>query len=298
MKIVIIGAGYSGRAFAERMRGRAERIAGTTRSERNLDALRSSGIEPLLFDGVALPESTAAHLTQATHLVVSVAPGETGDPALAAAGDVLRAMPHLAWIGYLSTVGVYGDHDGAWVDEDADCRPTSRRSRARLEAEQAWQAFGDRKDVPVAILRLSGIYGPGRNAFVNLRDGKARRVIREGQVFNRIHVDDIAAALDHLASRNAGGIYNVSDSEPSPPQDVVSFAAETMGVPPPPEVAFEDADFSPMARSFWGENKRVSNARLIGEGFVFGYPDYRTALTRMWRDNTWQGRAGDAVTEG
>ena len=286
--IFIFGAGYSARAFADAGNGRAGRIFGTTRSPAKADAIRRSGVSPLVFDGGLGPEAWAA-LREATHLVISIAPGEAGDPALAALGDLRQASPRLEWIGYLSTVGVYGDHQGAWIDEAAECRPTSRRSMERVEAEKAWMSAGRAAGVPVAVLRLSGIYGPGRNAFVNLEAGTAKRLVKPGQVFNRIHVDDIAGALWMLAGKRQGGIFNVSDDEPSPPQDVVAYAAELMGVPPPPEEPFETAELSPMARSFYGEVKRVSNSAIKKAGYRFQFPDYRIALDAMWRNGNWRG---------
>lgn len=292
-RILIFGAGYSGRAFA-RTRRDGEHILGTTRSPDNFPALRAAGIEPLLFDGSAVSPVLAGAIGEATHVVVSAAPGDHGDPVLAACGDALRrSAPDLAWIGYLSTVGVYGDHDGAWVDEEAECRPTSRRSVARVSAEREWEVFGRERGVPVAILRLSGIYGPGRNAFVNLSAGTARRLVKPGQVFNRIHVADIAGALRHLADGNIGGIFNVTDDLPAPPQDVVAHAAGIMGVAPPPEIAFDTAELSPMQRSFYAENKRVSNAAIKKSGYRFHYPDYRAALAALWRDGNWEGDADD-----
>lgn len=297
MRIFIFGAGYSGRAFARRMAGRAEWIAGTTRSEGKLDALSRDGMRPVLFDGAAPSPEAQALLAGTTHLVLSAGPQNGEDPVLAAAREpILAAMPALEWIGYLSTVGVYGDHDGAWVTEDGECRPSAQRSTERLKAEAGWLDLGRERGVPVAVLRLSGIYGPGRNALVNLAGGTAKRVIREGQVFNRIHVADIAAALEHLGTRGLGGIYNVTDDRPCPPQDVITFAASLMGVAPPPEVPFEEAALSPMALSFWGENKRVSNAKIRQTGFDFGYPDYETALTRMWREDDWRGEPDEIRT--
>ncbi len=168
----------------------------------------------------------------------------------------------------------------------------SRRSKLRVDAEQAWQALADEIGKPLAILRLSGIYGPGRNAFVNLEYGTAKRLIKPGQVFNRIHAADIAGALWHLAGRNLGGVFNVTDDEPAPPQDVVAYAAELMGVEPPPEIPFETAQLSPMARSFYGENKRVSNKKLKETGYAFRFPNYRVALSAMWNDRTWRGVGG------
>jgi nucleoside-diphosphate-sugar epimerase len=201
-------------------------------------------------------------------------------------------MPALRWIGYLSTVGVYGNHQGAWVDEETECRPVSKRAVARVAAEQSWLAAGGEAGVPVAILRLAGIYGPGRNALVNLERGTARRIVRPGQFFNRIHVDDIAGAVHHLATREIGGVFNVCDDEPGPPQDVIAFAASLMGVEPPREIPFEQAQMTPMARSFWSDNKRVSNRRLKQAGYAFRFPDHRLALASMWRDGSWRGEAG------
>lgn len=285
-RIFIFGAGYSGKAFARADAGSAA-IVGTTRSPEKFDALRQAGIEPLLFDG-SLSADVAAHLGTTTHLVNSVAPGEAGDPVLdAVRAAILHDMPALRWIGYLSTVGVYGDHGGAWVDETSACRPVSNRSRLRVEAERQWLEVGREAGLPVAVLRLSGIYGPGRNAFVNLRDGTARRLIKPGQVFNRIHVEDIAGALWHLAGRAQGGIFNVTDDLPAPPQDVVAYAASLMGLEPPPEIPFESARLSPMARSFYGENKRVANAAIRQSGYGFRFPDYRAALGAMWTAGDW-----------
>src|SRR5690606_15025746 len=198
------------------------------------------------------------------------------DPVLRVAREtILSGMPKLRWIGYLSTVGVYGDHFGAWVDEETECRPLSKRSIERLNAERQWQALGEEASVPVAVLRLAGIYGPGRNAFANLANGTARRIVKPGQVFNRIHVADIAASTLHLAEEATGGIFNITDAEPCPPQDVVAYAAKLMGKEPPPETPFDEAEMTPMARSFYGENKRVSNARLKAAGLVLKFPNYR-----------------------
>ena len=284
--ILIFGAGYSGQAFARALPA-GTAVAGTTRSPEKFAALRAAGIAPLLFDGAATPEIRAA-LRQATHAVVSIAPDEAGDPALdVVAAGLAEGLPALQWIGYLSTVGVYGDHGGGWVDETSACRPVSARSRRRLEAERRWLDVGRRAGVPVAVLRLSGIYGPGRNALVNLRDGTARRLVKPGQVFNRIHRDDIAGALLHLADRRLGGVFNVTDDLPAPPQDVVAYAAALTGIEPPPEIPFETAQLSPMARSFYGENKRVSNAALKQAGYAFRFPDYRAAFDALWAAGDW-----------
>lgn len=289
MRVFLFGAGYSAQAFARRMEAEADRIDGTTRREENFAALERVGIAPLLFDGEASSQNLLDRLAQSTHVVISISPGAQGDPAVALVEEALRRPDNtIRWIGYLSTVGVYGDHGGAWVDETAPCKPASRRSLERVEAEQAWAALSERHGVPLAILRLSGIYGPGRNAFLNLERGTARRIVKPAQVFNRIHVDDIAGALRFLSGTNAGGIFNVTDSEPSPPQDVVAYAAHLMGVTPPPEVPFAEADLTPMARSFYSENKRVSNAAIRALGYEFAYPDYRAAFSAMWREGNWR----------
>ncbi len=290
MRLMILGAGYSGLAIGREMRGRTERAAGTTRSAERFSLLSRAALIPFEFDGERLSDDLRTELKDVTHLVQSIAPDENGDPLLRLAGEDLSSLlPELRWAAYLSTVGVYGDHEGRWVDEDTRCRPVSRRSIWRDAAEKCWLQAGKAGDVPVSVLRLSGIYGPRRNAFVNLQAGKARRLIKPGQVFNRIHVDDIAGALVHLAAHEASGIWNVTDDLPAPPQDVVLFAAQLMGVEPPPEIDFETADLSPMARSFYGEVKRVSNAKLKTSGCTMRHPDYRAALTAMWSDGSWRG---------
>lgn len=289
-RFFILGAGYSAKAFAATRSDPSTTIAGTTRSPEKFYALRRVGIEPLLFDGQAFSPELLSSLRQTTHLIVSISPEEGGDPVIdLVQGDLTKFAPQLRWIGYLSTVGVYGNYDGGWVDEASECRPVSKRSQLRLEAENQWLALGQQAGVPVAVLRLSGIYGPGRNAFVNLRNGSAKRLIKPGQVFNRIHVADIAGALWHLADRELGGIFNVTDDLPAPPQDVVTYAAGIMGVEPPPEIPFASAQLSPMARSFYGENKRVSNAAMKGTGYRFRYSDYHSAFDAMWAEGDWAG---------
>lgn len=289
MHVMIFGAGYSGKAIGKRLSEQGARVCGTCRSPEKQARLKAFGIEPLLFDGAEITPALRRDLATVTHLVQSIAPGREGDPLIRLVGeDSLKVlMPRLEWIAYLSTVGVYGDHGGAWVDEDAPLKPVSQRSVERVEAENAWQALAARSGVPLAILRLSGIYGPGRNGFVNLSNGTARRLVKKDQVFNRIRVEDIAAATAFLAERAAGGTYNVTDDEPCPPQDVVTEAARLMGLEAPPEQPFETAELSPMARSFYGENKRVSNARLKDLGFRFQYPNYRLSLQDLWSRATW-----------
>lgn len=290
MHVMIFGAGYSGKAIANALKSVADTISGTTRSQNKFPNLEAAGMTPFLFGGVHLNDDLIAAMGNITHLVQSIAPGVQGDPLLALMGDDLkRFLPKLEWMTYLSTVGVYGDHDGAWVDEESPCRPVSARSVERVAAEAAWTAAAHKANVPLVTLRLSGIYGPGRNAFMNFEKGTARRLVKKDQVFNRIRVEDIGAALAFLARKNEHGIFNVTDDEPSPPQDVVSFAATLMGVEPPPEQAFETADLTPMARSFYGENKRVSNAKIRSLGFNFDFPEYKISLTQLWANGLWRG---------
>lgn len=289
MRIFLLGAGYSALAFARLMADNSQSIIGTTRRTENFASLEKAGIEPILFNGESPQPGLLAALSNATHIVTSIAPHQNGDPAFPLVEAVLnRPGNSISWIGYLSTVGVYGDHQGRWVDENTACNPLSQRSIERLQAEQSWETLGQQFNVPVARLRLSGIYGPGRNAFINLERGTARRIIKNDQVFNRIHVHDIAGSLHFLAQQRASGIFNVTDNEPAPPQDVVTYAAQLMAVTPPDEIPFELAEMSPMARSFYGENKRVSNQRLKSLGYDFIYPDYKAAFTAMWKNGNWR----------
>jgi nucleoside-diphosphate-sugar epimerase len=290
MRMMIFGAGFSGLAIARSLAGDCDFAGGTTRGPERFAALQGAGLTPFIYAGGAPSDDLAASLSEITHLVMSIAPDSGGDPLLDAfAGGLRPSMPKLEWIGYLSTVGVYGDHDGEWVDEQTPCKPVSRRSVARLAAEDGWTRLADEAGVPLAIIRLSGIYGPGRNALKTLSEGKARRLIKPGQVFNRIHVADIGGATALLARQRLGGIYNVTDDMPAPPQDVVSEAARIMGVEPPAEMDFETAELSPMARSFYGENKRVSNARIKASGYSFMYPDYFTGLAALFDHENWKG---------
>jgi nucleoside-diphosphate-sugar epimerase len=214
---------------------------------------------------------------------MSIPPEQSGDPVLAHFAETIGSAPHLDRIVYLSTIGVYGDANGALIDEDAPAEPKSARNGARVLAEQQWIALADRIGKKITILRLAGIYGPGRNAFVNLREGKARRVVKPGQVFNRIHVEDIARTIEAAFAPDApSGIFNVTDDEPAPPQDVIAHAAELLGIGPPPEIPFESADLTPMARSFYSSNKRVSNQRLKEQlGVTLAYPTYREGLRAL-----------------
>jgi nucleoside-diphosphate-sugar epimerase len=290
LNLFVFGLGFSGKEIARLSTLRGISVSGTTRSQDKAARLRAAGVDAHVFASARDIDTIASPLASCTHLLVCAGPDEDGDPVLNAFGNRLpKFMPQVEWIGYLSTVGVYGDHDGAWVNEETQCRPVSPRSVERLKAEADWQIAANSAGVPLAVMRLSGIYGPGRNTFVNLADGSAKRVIKPGQYFNRIHVTDIAGAALFLGEKHAEGIFNVTDDEPAPPQDVVTCAAELMGLAPPPEIAFDEANLSPMARSFYGEVKRVSNRKIRQAGYAFEYPDYRIALNAMWQNKNWRG---------
>ena len=271
--LLSIGHGFSARALAPLLIKRGWRVIGTTRSEEKAETLKAEGVDPLIWPGTNLP------IAHATHLLTSVAPNEDGDPVLNAHADEIRNATHLEWVGYLSTTGVYGDHQGDWVDEDAPLTPATKRGIARVKAEAAWADL----NLPLHIFRLAGIYGPGRGPFAKVRNGTARRIIKENQVFSRIHVEDIAATvLASIDKPNPGAAYNVCDNDPAPPQDVIAYAADLLGLPMPPAVNFEEAEMSPMARSFYAESKRVKNDRIKSElGVVLKYPDYKTGLQAL-----------------
>jgi nucleoside-diphosphate-sugar epimerase len=270
----MLGHGYSAAALAARLGG--WRVSGTTRSAEKAAAMRAAGVEPVDWADAAAVDAAIAG---AGHLLVSLPPDADGDRVLARHGEALAAAP-VEWVGYLSTTGVYGDHEGGWVDEESALAPVNDRSRWRAAAEAAWLASGLASGLPVQVFRLAGIYGPGRSALDRLRAGRAQRVVKDGQVFSRIHVDDVAAALvASMARPDSGRVYNLADDEPAPPEDVIAFAAGLLGLPVPPEVPFEQAEMSEMARSFWGESKRVSNARAKAElGLGPIHPDYRAGL--------------------
>lgn len=287
--LLILGAGFSGRAIGDVFRQAGFTVSGTTRSKDKAEALRRRGIEPIVYDGGTISQALAADMARTTHLVQSIAPGRDGDPLFRAGMPAISAlMPRLEWAGYLSTVGVYGDHKGGWVDEETALNPVSARSVERVEAEGCWLGHGKASGVPVAVLRLAGIYGPGRNALRNMEEGTARRLIKKDQVFNRIRVEDIGRSALFLAERHLGGVWNITDDEPGPPQDVVAEAARLMGLPCPPDIPFETAELSPMARSFYGENKRVSNAKLKAAGFEFRFPNYRLSLAELHGSGRWK----------
>ncbi|SFL70395.1 SDR family oxidoreductase [Shimia aestuarii] len=274
--LLSLGHGYSARALARRLVPQGWRVIGTVRDTDQIAAIEAEGAEALQW-----PIDFDTALQGVTHVLTSIRPDKEGDPVLRIGREALvRAAPDLEWVGYLSTTGVYGDMDGGWVDEDTELHPGGKRGQMRVLAEAEWR---DVPGLPLHIFRLAGIYGPGRGPFAKLRNGTARRIIKKNQVFSRAHVDDIALVLEaSMHQPNPGRIYNVCDDTPAPPQDILAYAAELLGMAPPPEVAFEDADLTPMARSFYSDSKRVSNARIKEElGVTLKYPNYRDALKSM-----------------
>ena len=270
--LLSVGHGYSARAFAASL-PEGWRVRATARTPERAAELRAAGAEPVAWEDDA---ALAAAAGDAEAVLVSVPPRATGDLVLPRIGAALAASSRLRWVGYLSATGVYGDHQGGWVDETAPLQPVTERGHWRVLAEAAWLGSG----LPVHVFRLAGIYGPGRSALDRIREGRAQRVMKPGQVFSRIHVEDIAAVLRRsLETPRPGRAYNVADDLPAPPQDVLTFAAGLLGLPPPPEVPFDTADLSPMARSFYSESKRIANRRVREElGVELAYPDYRAGL--------------------
>ena len=282
-RLFCFGYGFSASVLAARLSARDWAVAGTTRKPDKLPALAAEGAEAFLLDRDRPLDDPAAALAGATHILISAPPDARGDPILDQHAADILACEGIEWLGYLSTTGVYGDRGGAWVDEDSALEPTGPRGERRLAAENGWLALWRAHGLPVHIFRLAGIYGPDRNALETVRRGRAQRIDKPGQVFSRIHVADIASALEaSIAAPNPGRAYNLCDDDPAPPEAVIAHACALLGVEPPPLVPFEAAELSEMARSFYRDNKRVSNARIKAElGVSLAYPDYRTGLKAL-----------------
>lgn len=282
MGVFFFGMGYSSLATAKALHQSVDAaipISGTMRNEEKIERLADSPYRLHLFDGTQRCETLGADLQQATHVILSIPPGDAGDPAYNLHLPDLDRARDLEWIGYFSTVGVYGDFGGAWIDESAPTRPVNQRSKQRVAVEAQWRDYAAKRGVPLLVLRLAGIYGPGRSAFDKLREGTARRIVKKDQVFNRIHVEDIGRVTALAVHEKLGGTYNLADDEPAPPQDLVAYAAQKLGLPLPPEIAFEAAEMTEMARSFYSDNKRVSNKAIKAAlGVELLYPTYREGL--------------------
>ncbi len=276
-RLLCFGYGFSARALATRLVPEGWHVVGTTRSAEKLDGIAATGVEPVSWPGGDLRPL----IEEFPNILISAGPTPEGDPVLAELRDAFEAAaPKMRWLGYLSTTGVYGDHQGGWVDEQTPLAPSTKRGLQRVEAEAAWRAV---PGLPVHIFRLAGIYGPGRGPFAKVRKGTARRIIKDGQVFSRIHVEDIAQALElSLAAPAPGEIYNLCDDDPAPPQDVIGHAAQMLGLPVPPAIPIEAAEMTPMARSFYAESKRVRNDHVKRTlGWRPAYPDYKSGLAAM-----------------
>jgi nucleoside-diphosphate-sugar epimerase len=285
--LLCLGLGYCARYYIAGFGARFDRIIGTSRTPKSAPAKPARKVEMLAFDAAMPSDAGRAAVESATHLLISATPTEAGDPIAAALGDEISASPTLETIVYLSSLGVYGDHNGAWVDETATTIPAHARGGARLRAERAWQELGRKRGVPVAVLRLAGIYGPGQNVFTRLLTGRAHRVAKPGHVFNRIHVCDIAQAIDAAFARQADGVFNVTDDEPAAYSDQVLLAANLLGIDPPKELSMEEARtiLTPMALSFYAGCVRVKNDKLkTALGVTLRYPTYREGLHALFDD--------------
>ena len=284
MNLFCFGLGYCADYLSAKLIKQGWQVSATCRTSEKAAVLEASGIRPVLLSGKKV---TVTDLGKADHILVSAPPEQDGsDPVLNFAEAALAALQdQIKWVGYLSTTGVYGDHQGAWIDEETPAGLLSERGQRRVAAEAQWAATG----LPMHYFRLAGIYGPGRNSLRALQNGTARRVVKQGQVFSRIHLVDITRILEaSMANPNAGRAYSVCDDTPAPPQDVVTYAAELMGVSPPALQDFATAELSPMARSFYGENKRIRNNRIKEElGVSLEYPDYRAGLSALWESGTY-----------
>ena len=280
--MLFLGYGYVARRLAALLAADGVGIAGTYRNPLSIDALRADGAKAISWEGGVLATDA---FEATTSVLISTPPGENGCPAFAAARRALTEnRERIRWIGYLSTNGVYGDWGGDWVDEKSALRATGERARRRIKAEADWMSLARTCGLPLTVFRLPGIYGPGRSALDTVRAGSARRIVKAGQVFSRAHVDDIAAALRaSVDNPSAGRLFNIADDLPAPPQDVIAFACELLGVPPPPLIPFETASLSEMAKSFYADNKRVSNA-LMKERLLpqLSYPTYREGLRALF----------------
>jgi nucleoside-diphosphate-sugar epimerase len=278
--LLCLGLGYCARHYVAEFGSRYARVAGTSRAPSAV-----AGVAMLPFDGATASAGLRSLVAGANDLLISAAPGATGDPVLRILQDEIAQAPQLRSIVYLSSLGVYGDHGGAWIEETADTVPAQTRGAARVEAERAWQTLGRARSTPVAILRLAGIYGPGQNAFVRLREGRAHRIAKPGHVFNRVHVADIAQAIDAAFTRRHDGVVNVADDEPAPPGDQIVFAAGLLGIAPPPELSMEEARriLPPFIMGFYEGCARVRNDRLKRElGVALRYPTYREGLPALF----------------
>ncbi|MBL0941935.1 MAG: SDR family oxidoreductase [Alphaproteobacteria bacterium] len=281
MNLLCFGCGYVAQHFARLILHKGGKVTGTTRDEANFKSLKAQGIQSLIFNDEQPLEQ--AILKSFSHILVSIPPYQESDLVINTHFREFKWLSNLKWLGYLSTTGVYGDHNGEWVTEVSHCAPTQARSQIRLQSEEAWLKLWQRYSVPVHIFRLSGIYGPKRNVFEQIKKGTARRLYKPEQVFSRIHVNDIAQTLlASIFSPQAGEIYNVADDEPASSADVISYAYHLLGLEPPILIPFEEAQLTSIAQEFYAGNKRVSNRKMKQElNINLLYPTYREGLGSM-----------------
>ena len=284
--LLCFGFGYCARALADTLRNDpGYTVTGTYRRSTSRDMLRTNGFKALPFTRNLPIDDAVSALETATDLILSIPPDGRGDPVFDLLQHAIARAPKLRWIGYLSTTGVYGDRNGGWVDEDSALEPTGKRGRRRVRAERAWESLCQRHQIGYAGFRLAGIYGPERNAFTTIQSGRARRLVKPGQVFSRIHLHDITQILENAVRQRATGPFNICDHEAAPPQEVIRHACDMLKVTPPPEIALAEAELSDMARSFYRDNKRVSNTRMIEVLQVkLKYPTYREGLAALFAD--------------
>lgn len=280
-KLFCFGYGYTSDYIGHELSQRGDwLLSGTTRDRDKQAALRARGIDAHIFDYEHPLVDPLYILQGTTHLLISTPPDDQGDPAFLIHADDILKIPSIEWVGYLSTTGVYGDRDGAWVDEKSEIRPTTKRGSRRAKAEDQWLSLLKTDKLPVHIFRLAGIYGPGRSALDSVRAGVARRINKPGHAFGRIHVEDIVQVI--TASFNnpkPGEIYNVTDGNPVPSHEVIAYACELLGRSPPPIVDFESADLAPITRSFYMDNRRVHNEKIKNDlGIKLKYENYQRGL--------------------
>ncbi len=284
--LFIFGLGYSARFLARMVMSEGWKVSGTCQSSEKKAELETEGVTAYIFDRQNSFDTPLETLGSVTHILSSVPPDEQGDPIVDLVGDYFGGLENLEWIGYLSTTGVYGDTKGEMVDETAKLNPSSERSRRRMRAEGQWFALYEQQKLPVHLFRLPGIYGPGYSTFDRVRDGKAKRISRPGHNFSRIHVEDIAQTLRASMSRpNSGAVYNVCDDEAAPPSDLITFTCDLLCTEPPTEISWDEArqSMSPMALSFWDDNRRIDNRRIKEElGVKLIYPNYRVGLSAIF----------------
>ncbi len=280
-KLFCFGYGYTCDYLAHELLSRGGwTVAGTTRDPEKRDFLKERGIKTYLFDyerPLGAPEFV---MEGTTHLLISTPPNDEGDPTFAQHAQDILNIPTLEWVGYLSTTGVYGDREGGIVDENSEIRPNTKRGSRRVRAEREWYSLLQHYNLPLHVFRLAGIYGPGRSALDSVRGGVARRINKPGQVFNRIHVEDIVQVLiASMEKHNPGAAYNLSDDDPVPSHEVILYACQLLGIEPPPLIPYNEADMAPIARSFYNDNKRVANHRIKSElGITLLYPNYRDGI--------------------